>query len=211
VNELVTIRVDGTVAEGRFLCRSANAIDIEICSPYEGFSMSFELVSFDRAQDPRGLLGDEGLRSARFVLRTLYAVCRHLDDHDEALASAYVEYRQLYREIIGGTDRMSDHFLAMLTEDLRQQLNDGQIDRAEYDRQLTSFRMSHSRLHEQLYHLRTEFFRMHFGGVLGARTPSPFESALGRPLEQQVLEYLRRRATDPERARIRRIDRRGSE
>ena len=69
-----------------------------------------------------------------------------------------------------------------------------------------SFRLSHSRQHEQLYHLRTEFFRMHFAAILGT-PPGAFESALGRPLEQQVLEYLRRRYIDPERARIRRIER----
>jgi hypothetical protein len=205
VNELVTIRVDGTTAEGRFLCRSANAIEIEITRPYSGFSMAFELVSFDRAQGPQGLLGDEGMRSASFLLKTLYQVCRHLDEKDEALLAAYEEYRQLHHEIVGGGDRISDHFLVMVIEDLRERLGRGELDRQQFERELNEYRVAHSRHHERLYHLRTEFFRMNFGAEQGA-PPSPFESALGRWLEQQVLEYLRRRRIDPERARIRRID-----
>jgi hypothetical protein len=204
VDELVTIRIDGATAEGRFLCRSANAIDVEITYPYRGFSMSFELISFDRAQGPQGLLGEEGARSAQFLLKTLYALCRHLDENDEALASAFGEYRQLYHEIMAGTSRITDHFLAMVADELRDRLGRGEIDRQHYDHEIMSFRLSHSRQHEQLYHLRTEFFRLHFAAVLGDQ-PGAFESALGRPLEQQVLEYLRRRYIDPERARIRRI------
>jgi hypothetical protein len=205
LNELVTIRVDGTTAEGRFLCRSANTIEIEITRPYSGFSMSFELVSFDRAQGPQGLLGDEGMRSASYLLKTLYQVCRHLDENDEVLAAAYEEYRQLHHEIVAGGDRISDHFLVMVIEDLRERRDRGEIDRQEYERELTGYRVAHSRHHERLYHLRTEFFRMNFGAEQGS-PPSPFESALGRSLEHQVLEYLRRRRIDPDRARIRRCE-----
>jgi hypothetical protein len=207
VNELITIRANGAVAEGRFLCRSANAIDVAIVFPYEGFSMSFELVSFDRARGARGLSGEEGMRSARELLRILFKVCRHLDENDEALLAAYEEYRQLHTEIMSHGDTVNDHFLAMVTSELRERLARGEIDRSHYDRELAALRMSHSRLHERLYHLRTEFFRMHFAPVLGEQTINGLESSLGRSLEGQILEYLRRRRIDPERARIRRAKR----
>lgn len=207
MNELIAIRADGAMAEGRFLCRSAYAIEVEIVFPYTGFSTSLELLSFGRGTEPEGLLGDEGLRSGQYLLRTLYKICQYLDENDEALAEGYREYRQLHHELVDGGDKIGDHFLAMVSEDLRDRLTEGAIDREQYDRELSSFRVAHSRYHERLYHLRTEFFRMHFAQVDGRRAQPVLESSLGRGLEQQVLDYLRRRYIDPERARIRRLDR----
>lgn len=206
MNELITIRIDGATAEGRFLCRSAHTIEVEITHPYAGFSTTLELLSFGRATEPEGLLGDEGLRSGQYLLRTLYKVCQHLDENDDALAAGYAEYRQLHHEMVDGSDQIGDHFLAMVSEDLRERLSEGAIDREQYERELSAFRISHSRYHERLYHLRTEFFRMHFAAAYGP-TKFVFESMFGRALEQQVLDYLRRRHSDPERARIRRLSR----
>lgn len=204
MNELITIRIDGTNAEGRFLCRSAHEIEVAITHPYGGFSTTLDLISFGRGTEPEGLLGDEGLRSGQYLLRTLYKICQYLDENDEALAAGYREYRELHHEMVDGSDQIGDHFLAMVTGDLRERLNEGVIDRENYDRELSAFRISHSRYHERLYHLRTEFFRMHFARVNGPKD-RPSESMFGRALEQQILDYLRRRHIDPERARIRRM------
>lgn len=65
MNQQLQIEVEGRSVEGRFTHRSERAIEVEITSPYGGFTKQLELFSFSQKTAPDGMKGVEGIRRGR--------------------------------------------------------------------------------------------------------------------------------------------------
>lgn len=88
------VQVDDIRVEGQVVLRSADAIVVEITSPFSGVLIDAALPPFaSRCNSFDGAYGDD---TVEFLLKTLYRLCRYTRDN---FAGLEMPYRKLTAEI----------------------------------------------------------------------------------------------------------------
>lgn len=154
--EKISIEVDGVTVRGRAKIEDCD-FSVQIVSPFHWLSAENHIRSFSRLARPYE--GEKGLARVKEALVRLYRLGCFLRDHMEKLQGAYDEVRARIRDVARGLE------LSEYTTDkdaLRSRLESGEIDNAEYQKQLLKLRQRKDDFQAAYRRIHNEFFEKQF-------------------------------------------------
>lgn len=141
IGDKISITVEGSPVEGRFIKRERRSICVEITSPYSGLSDCSGEYPL-HALGIGDFLGEFGDRRAATILSELYRFIKFADEHRIELIDCAVAYEFLiaYETHIHPGVKAKQRKIAKLDEEivrLKEKLKNGALDNIEYQKSLT--------------------------------------------------------------------------